>query len=223
MQSPRPTSSRTIYKNLRVALGGEPPDLVAHVLTLAVLFEDLRFELESFDGDAKHHHNLYFLRRSSGTLREFADCIRRMNGLACFEGVRKRFSSEQRGEWNTAVAFLKVHKARIDNERNVYGGHVSHGAVQKAVASFPYGENQSMEMHWIERDGASHAGPTFHFAGDVMTRVMLNGKPAGQDELLYFRELLEFMVDGFKRATTCVALVTNHYLGPLWGFASSSR
>ena len=45
MKWPKPTRSRTLYADLNAVLDGEPEDLVSHVLTLCILFEDLRLEL----------------------------------------------------------------------------------------------------------------------------------------------------------------------------------
>jgi hypothetical protein len=79
-----------------------------------------------------------------------------------------------------------------------------------------------MEIHWVEAAGTERIGPTFRFTGDLMTRVFLSGKhDDDQDEVEYYRSLITLMSDGFTHATTCVALITDQYLGPLFGFGAS--
>jgi len=209
---PRPTRSRTVYFKLRQALAGQPDDTVGLVLTLCVLFEDLRLELGSVDENAKDASNLYFIRRSFATLREFADVIRRLNGTASFEPVRRGFSREHRATWNRAVEYLAEHKARIDAERNAYGGHVNQGAVLKAFKGLQPGTDQDFELHWIERERPVKLGPRFHFAADIMARVMLHGDKDGTNERAYFRSLMEFSIAGHNHATTCVIMLTDQYL-----------
>jgi hypothetical protein len=110
MESPRPTRSRTIYRNLRVVFAGEPIDLAAAVLTLCVLFEDLRLELSELS-ESKVQRNVYLIRRSIATLREFADCLRHIDGLGSFAPIKGRFSIKQRGIWSSSVAFISANKS----------------------------------------------------------------------------------------------------------------
>ncbi|HVW06846.1 MAG TPA: hypothetical protein VHB78_17710, partial [Vicinamibacterales bacterium] len=140
------------------------------------------------------------------------------NGLAEFEPIRRRFAPEQRAQWNVAIAYLAQHKARIDKERNVYGGHVSAGAVQNAVEQFPLGKKQALEIEWIERSSSTRVGPRFRFAPDLMGRVMLHGHDSDADELTYLRELMALTAEGFEHATNCTMLITDVYVAPHFGF-----
>jgi hypothetical protein len=77
-----------------------------------------------------------------------------------------------------------------------------------------------MEMHWLEQFEPVRIGPRFHFAADVMSRVFLVGNKDDLqvDEQAYFRELVEMTAGAFDHATSCVALITDCYIAPLFGF-----
>lgn len=66
---------------------------------LCVLFEDLRIEvagqaaadLNRLDKCGTSLRKLYFLRRSTATLYEFATVLRELNRLGAFQPIRARF------------------------------------------------------------------------------------------------------------------------------------
>lgn len=211
--------SRTVYRSLLTAFGEQPPDLVAHVLTLAVLFEDLRFELTSLDRE-RPMPNVYFIRRSFATIREFADCLSRLDGLASFQPLRKSFDRRQRGVWNTAVGFMNAQKQRIQDERNAYGAHVAVGDVQKAFEQWPTGyDSTSFEAQWTETEAETLVGVRFGFAADVMARVFLRGrKDDNQDEREYFHSLIVFADEAFVHATSATNIIADMYVAPRFGF-----
>jgi hypothetical protein len=215
---PRPNRISIKYKNLKTVLSGEPEKLAAAVLTLCILYEDLRLELGELDESVKPLRNIYFLRRATATLREFVDSIITLDGIAEFHPIRARFTDFQRGKWNSSVAFLRAHKKRIFEERNYYGGHVSVGAVARAVGRLQYGTAGGLEIGWIESDQSDRIAVRLSFVDEVVGLIMLHGKSETAEAKKYVRDLVGLTAEGFNAATTCVNIVADQYLAPRFGF-----
>lgn len=113
------------------------------VVRMCVLFEDLRLELNAIEADsipkldvldpagrfvetkdvgkARRH---YFLRRSIGTLHEFAEAIRWINACPEMHALKNSWGSvEATKTWDSAVSFFLTNQRFIEDVRNDIGGH----------------------------------------------------------------------------------------------------
>src|SRR5262245_60100961 len=99
---------------------------------MSVLFEDLRIEHHaamlprketSLDVIEPTYRVVYFLRRSTITIVEFAGCFGMLDQNPDFERIRSRFSEKSRKEWNAAKGFFDSNKEFFKEIRNDYGGH----------------------------------------------------------------------------------------------------
>ena len=84
----------------KVFPSGHDEMLHAHILRLAVLYEDLRIELygiaedsmPKLDGTDERYRKNYFLRRSIATLVEFAETVRILNECDEFQPIKDSFT-----------------------------------------------------------------------------------------------------------------------------------
>jgi len=90
----------------------------AHIVRLAVLYEDMRIELHAIaetsmpilDGTDERYRRNYFLRRCIATLVEFAETIRLLNECDGFQPIKENFNKDIGPYWNEAVLFFKDHE-----------------------------------------------------------------------------------------------------------------
>src|SRR5215471_14192657 len=95
-----PSKSNTIAKEIKRAFSPHTNKLLHdHLARLAVIYEDLRIEVAAIgeepisilDTTDKNYRRNYFLRRFIGTIIEFAEEFRFLNGLDDFALVKNRF------------------------------------------------------------------------------------------------------------------------------------
>lgn len=137
--------SRTRFKSLRCVFSSDTPSqLHAQIARLFVLYEDLRIEMSGIvekdlkpldNVDARYRVN-YFLRRSIGTWREYAEAIRLLDAQPDFWPIKARFDPSEQQRWNKAVRFLRRYERFIKDIRNDIGGHFGSKAAEYAVANF---------------------------------------------------------------------------------------
>ena len=85
----------------------------AHIARLCVLYEDLNLELSAITADdIPEYRRYYFLRRSIGTLCEFAEGVRLLNACPEFEEIKTTFDAHAAETWDLAVTFFKNPRGR---------------------------------------------------------------------------------------------------------------
>lgn len=133
-----------------------------------MLFEDLRIELVGIDLIAPNieaHYatdtqfdlaghklrRIYFLRRSIGTCREFAEALRLLNGTEAFQPILAEFSPVAQTNWVECVEYFKNSERFWKEIRNDIGGHFGEKAAQFAVENFLSDASGLIEIQWDER------------------------------------------------------------------------
>jgi len=184
---------------------------------LSVLYEDLRFELMTASRTDDDAERTYFIRRSVGTLREFVECLEWLNGLAEFAAVKRGFNKFQRGEWNSALAFLSQEKKRIYDERNAFGGHFSHGAAKAAIRHSDRSAGYSLEIQWVS-GGHTPQSARLRYAETLSTLALVSQKHDGDNVRDYTQNMLDMFMRANEKAIACVNILVDHVLGPRFGF-----
>jgi len=137
-------SSTTRFGNLgRVFKDGES-DLLTGIARLAVLYEDLRLEIEELRRvDAKpeeertaadQYRVMYFLRRALSTLIEFRGGLTMVRLTPEFKSAS--LSTMDEGYITKADQYLQQQWPRIKELRNEFGGHVQLPGVRFATQHF---------------------------------------------------------------------------------------
>jgi hypothetical protein len=210
----RRTKQRVI--NLHRAFGLDNHELNAHVLRFAVLYEDLRIEL-----DASNSHELkmleragfdyrrfYFIRRAISTAVEFAEAFRLLNDVPAFAEIKSRFPEDQKTRWDAAVAFFREHEDTFKDVRNDIGGHFGYPAALHAVKNLHEVGDGLMEfMHDVTEE---KGGICFGFAEQVVAAAMARHKRSGETSPQYIDRIFSLLSTGFEhavRATEAVGVV----------------
>jgi hypothetical protein len=203
--------------SLERIFGREPEALQAHLARLSVLYEDLHLELtEASQPDLKDARRTYFVRRSIATLLECMECLIALDGGADFRRlIWPFFTANERGQWNTAIAWCREHKQEIQNVRNDFGGHFSHGAALYAVRHAKQLGSGSLEAQLDLLTG--RASVRFKFAGEIAA-MALAARRQDQDMEAYIVQLIATMFEGYRQSVGCMHLVLEHYLAPSFGF-----
>ncbi|MCI0419055.1 MAG: hypothetical protein L0312_07525 [Acidobacteria bacterium] len=100
--------------------------LHANIVRLAVLYEDLRIELYAVAEDSlpkldtvdNRYRRNYFLRRSVGTLWEFAEALIMLDSCPDFQAVKEDFTSKALKDWKKSLSFFKRYEPFLKSIRN---------------------------------------------------------------------------------------------------------
>lgn len=204
------------YASLRTVFDPNTEELSACMARVSVLYEDLFLELsEASPPEAKTARRIYFIRRSFGTLREFVEALRWLDGLGDFAPIKKRFKAHHLVEWEASIAYLKEQKKKFYDLRNIFGGHFSHDAALHFVRNSGNEGQWPLETHFND-DNSS--GPRLYFAEAIAASSMLRYKPEGVKDKDYAAELFQAALRGYEASTFCVQMVTLYYLGERFGF-----
>lgn len=213
--------SRSFHKSIARALGHEPVDLHGGIARLAVLYEDLRIELTAAKAPegkfaeleviGKAYRQMYFLRRSIATIRDFAEEVKYLHGLPAYVPVRRQFEdSEAIDMWIGGVEFFKSHFEYLQNIRNDYGGHFSRAAAHYAVSNIDPSIVGTVEINF-SLDGK--ANPKAFFAAPIVDKAMLRRQGKKVDQK-YAAEMIDFANKAHEHAGTCMHVLFKYYLIP---------
>ncbi len=189
---------------------------------LSVLYEDLRIELTGIAEDAVpamdkfdvRYRRIYFLRKSIGTLWEFAEAVNHLQQCPEFKfaSIREPFpveDQEQAKLWRKGASFFKRNERRLKSLRNDIGGHFGLEAARHAVLHF----NPDTVMG-IEIGNNHHI--YLNFAGEIVATAMLR-HATGSNREYQIRRLVLLARIGYRRATTCVHCVVAYHLWDRFG------
>lgn len=148
-----------------------------HMARLCVLFEDLRIEvlgmaledLEALDHAGSRIRRLYFQRRSVGTLVEFAEALRLLDGCSDFSDIKRSFDPQSLRVWSRAVDFFRKQERFMKKVRHDVGGHFGSPAARFAVENFGPFDAGSMQ---VSASGSGGGGVKFTFAGEIAATAL---------------------------------------------------
>jgi hypothetical protein len=212
-------TSRTYYRNLQsVFPNNSARQIHAHVVQIAVLYEDLRIELfalrkrsiKTFDQIDKYRP-IYFLRRSIATLKEFAEASRLLDASDDFQWLKSTFDEQSKTRWEKAIGFFREQEKMIGDIRNDLGGHFGFPAALYAVANLR--PNVSGKIEFVFKR-PNKITPRLHFAGEIAATALSKRLPGSDNKAqlaLFFKEIL---VPGYRHATNLIDPIVNHLLIP---------
>jgi len=207
----------------------------AYVGRLCVLYEDLRIEVraiaarsmarldvldsrEQHEGDRVRigrYRRYYFLRRSIGTVWEFAEGLRLLNGCVDFKMIEADFDPETKGSWNAAIAFFRDKEAFVKRVRNDIGGHFGSEAARFAVENLSKDAVGKLEV--MTDADLQPTGPRLHFAAEIAA-CALGRHLSGTDVDAAIRHVIaNVLVEAYHHAARCVQALVALYLWPKFG------
>lgn len=144
--------------NLRALFKAGTSEMYVRVAQICVLYEDLRIETGrlfalatglNLDGDLTEHtfEILYYIRRSTASLMEFAGAL---SGLAAdkdFKCLLTSFKEKHADDVEDANRYFQKNHRLIRRLRNAFGGHFQFEYARHATMNFP--RNETGRMEWI--------------------------------------------------------------------------
>lgn len=217
-----PNSALVRMRELREVFGHvSESNFEAIVARLAVLYEDLRIELFGIAEDSipaleqldVRYRRIYFLRKSIGTLWEFAEAIGHLQRCPEFGVVSAEFTPEILAYWERAAGFFKRNKHRLKLIRNDTGGHFGLEAARYAALNFEPDAVMGIEL----TEPFTKRGRVFlNFSGEVVATAMLR-HTIGVNREHQTTRLIKLARIGYRQATRCVHCVAYCYLWEKFG------
>lgn len=204
--------------------------LEARIARLCVLYEDMRIELRAVSApsmprldvldpegrdeerqDVGKYRRHYFLRRSIGTLHEFAEGLRLLQDWPEFSAALSIAPDDLTVIWNSSVAFFESKESLIEKVRNDIGGHFGNDAATFAVANIDSKAFGKVELSY---DEMGHCDARLHFAGSIAASAFVRHLPGSnlQEKLDGF--INGVLVEGYGHAANAVHFLLVLYLWP---------
>ena len=202
----------------------------AGMVRLCVLYEDLRLELlgataqgisqlDILDTEENYRdmperigrwRRFYFVRRSVGTIREFAEALQILNDDIDFQLYSKLFDEKTKTTWNSAIDFFAENKKNLDAIRNDIGGHFGHQAALNALDQLAPDGFSSIEV----KDSKDIR---FHFVGEIVACALKKRLSKNDVNLEYDAFLRDCLVPAYKHASGCVQILALEHLWSRFG------
>lgn len=164
--------------------------LNAKLARLCVLYEDLRVEmwgiaepsipaLDSLDSEEDNrwarerigrYRRYYFVRRSIGTIREFAEALRLINGDPSLQLDGPGVDEDAKATLGAATTFFETNESLLQAIRNDIGGHFGHEAALHALDGLRPDTCGAIEL-------LDDQDFRLHFAGEIAAGALLPHLP----------------------------------------------
>ncbi len=155
------------------------------------------------------YRRYYFVRRSIGTLREFADALRLISDNVDLRLNATRFVEDAKATWDSAVAFFEQNEIFLRAIRNDIGGHFGQQAALNALDKLRPEACSTIELV----DGRELR---LQFAGEIAASALL--PHLQNDDIKEYQTLLrECIKPGYKHAARCVQILVAEYLWHRFG------
>jgi hypothetical protein len=195
-------------------------ELHALIASLCVLFEDQRIEmlglsakeLGRLDTSGKHLRELYFLRRSTATVFEFATILDDLDQLPSFQAIRARFDQTAERIWKQSLRYFRAHKQYITRMRHHVGGHFGKQAAKLAIENLLPDAIGSMEVAFYDGGG----GAKLFFASELAATAALRNVRASTSQAKA-RKMLRHSLVAYRHAAWAVDCITTTYLWDKFG------
>jgi hypothetical protein len=203
--------------------------LNAKLARLCVLYEDLRVEmcgiaarsipaLDILDSEKDNrctperigtYRRYYFVRRSIGTIREFAEALRLINSDSDLQLNITPVDEDAKATLGSAITFFKANENRLKEIRNDIGGHFGQEAALNALDRLSPDAYSAIELV----DGKDLR---LRFAGEIAASALL--RHLQNDDIQEYKRLLRDCIKpAYKHATRCVQILVLKYLWERFG------
>ena len=206
----------------------------AHIARLCVLYEDLRLELLAIAADSippldildpldeaginpyvgKSRRN-YFLRRSIGTLHEFAEGVRLVDTCAAFSEIKAAFDGPTAQMWDSAATFFRTKEAEIKQLRNDVGGHFGSKATIYAVLRLSPDAVGFIEI--VAHVKSEPGDFRLRFVGEIAATAFMRHLLGSTSDKKVGAFFTGSLMPGFRHATECVQVIAANYLWHRFG------
>ena len=189
----------------------------AWIARVAVLFEDMKIEVEGLDCDdfSKRFgvrapaRRVYFIRRFTSTFVEFAEALRLLDEEPGFQNIKTKFSRHKKLTWSRAVRYFRHAEPFFKKVRHDVGGHFGGQAAIFAVQHLrPNGVVGSIEVF---HDDLGRASVRLHFTSEIEALAILRHLPDSTAEERVER-LMRKISAAVKHASAAALILTHDHL-----------
>jgi len=155
------------------------------------------------------YRRYYFVRRSIGTIREFAQALRLINDDPDFQPNALKYVEEAKATWDSAITFFEKNESLLRAIRNDIGGHFGHQAALNALDKLRPDAYSSIELV----DGRELR---LQFAGELAASALL--RHLQNDDIKEYKALLRDCIKpAYKHAARCAQMLVAEYLWQSFG------
>jgi hypothetical protein len=232
---PRQLGSQTRVAELRRIFRSDQKQLIdAFIARLCVLYEDLRIELFAISADGiplldildpaeensepqnrGKYRRYYFLRRSIGTLYEFAEGLRLLGNRPELAQVLATSDADITALWNEAINFFRSKERIIEQVRNDIGGHFGSKAAIYAVAKLTPEAVGKVELRYDRQ--RLRVGFRLNFAGDIAATAFVRHLPGATVQEKVENFMQGVLAEGYSHATNSADVLAALHLWPRFG------
>jgi hypothetical protein len=207
-----------LVSRLNRVFGRGSQRLNAHIMRVAVLYEDMRLEniaaaeesIPALDKIGKEYRLFYFIRRSIATVREFAEALPALDAAEEFVEIRARFSTSDRKSWDKSVRFFRRNYKYIQKIRNDFGGHFGFAPARHAAKEL---NDTAVTLEFEANRLGRRVNVRHKYAGEIVALGMGHHK-RGATSKDHFRLMARLALAGFAHAARCVHFLTLYYIAP---------
>jgi hypothetical protein len=193
-----------LYEDLRIEAFGCAADYIKGV---DILDPPDDYSSKAQVGAYRRH---YFLRRSIGTMYEFAEGLRILDANEEFAEIKAQWPPELKTLWDSGISFFHEKEAFIKKVRHDVGGHFSSSAALYAAKHLLEGTPGVLELSY---DDQGRMDAKFHFAGAIAAAAFLRWLPGETVEEKAETFIGELLTNAYSHATDCVQTLL---LSGLW-------
>ncbi len=183
----------------------------AKIARVSVLYEDLRLEniaaseaeLPRLDGSGREFRQLYFIRRSIGTVREFAEAIAMLDSDEEFKALKAGFDADATRTWSKGVRFFARWNRYLRDVRNDVGGHFGYPPARFAIDNLSDGP---VVFEYSIDHANRKANVRLKFASEIVA-IGMRRHPRAESSKDHFRLLFRLALAAFGRAAGCARLL----------------
>ncbi|MEO5924333.1 MAG: hypothetical protein ABIR70_10950 [Bryobacteraceae bacterium] len=212
-----PIRSRSLSRRLYQIFAGEHHrDVKRGVVGLSALFEDLRIEIagitarriSKLDETSRRMREYYFLRRSFGTLYEFAEVVEELDHCDGFTEVKSQIKPRLLIDWTEAVAYFAARKAAIERVRSNVGGHFGKRAAKLAIRNLMSEDAGTIEVAEYRSGGGVKLG----FASTLAGVALVHSVRGDEGMETKVKELFKLSLEAKTHAVRAVECLAATYL-----------
>ena len=227
------TSASTVthVASIRKILSVTDRDVMAHIVRLIVLYEDMKIEyrlmhlpeIKALDEVNKYYRVGYLLRRNFATLLEVDSALIQLNRHATFKRDLKQFQTNPLRDWKAAIEFFAKKKTVLKSRRHAYGGHFGADVSKHILGLLDNDSDGSVGELEVRLSDDRSFHYVFKFAWPLVSVGLLYGSKEKQldstKQVKFMEENVTLVKEAIRHAALAISALADYYILPTFGLA----
>ena len=194
-------------------------ELLNAIARLAVLYEDLRLELQELraiewkmahtEESLPEYRVIYFLRRALSTLVEFRGTLTVVRKSSEFKQAEWTLTAMDAGNITGADRFLQQNWQQINECRNTFGAHIQHSGVEFATSNLT---GVVGSVTWNSAADGLPMGLECDFAAQIVAGAFSSRLQTGADVRTEAQNALAVISEGFVHTQAAMCALVHAFL-----------